>query len=283
MVLTDWVILFSRNLFYILYTHKRIQYKEGIHHEDCINIAKLCNQAVDFGKNGNSVDINKAPRLPTTKKPDWMKGEYYDAEVSLDQFYESGRAIGMIYRFIDSLRPSSNEGEGHRITYSSICSTLGPIVREKIGQGIQSSSQERILSMFEMFKSELQHIYVSCTPTGVSTQQLSEEEIVLGLIAAKCPQHRWRDERIYRMRQQTSILGDRVRKKMVPMKFAEMGIIEIRKSLEFSWECWEMVNTRLENGSEKDAFGLNSFGFLALNVVLDCLEHLERRLLEESG
>ena len=154
MVLTDWVILFSRNLFYKLYTHKRIQYKEGIHHEDCINIAKLCNQAVDFGKNGNSVDINKAPRLPTTKKPDWMKGEYYDAEVSLDQFYESGRAIGMIYRFIDSLRPSSNEGEGHRITYSSICSTLGPIVREKIGQGIQSSSQERILSMFEMFKSE---------------------------------------------------------------------------------------------------------------------------------
>ena len=60
----------------------------------------LCNQAVDYPKNGNAVDSNNLPRRLIPYKPDWKKGE--DDNDRPSDFYRSERALGELYRYTEN-------------------------------------------------------------------------------------------------------------------------------------------------------------------------------------
>ena len=60
--------------------------------EGCLELARLCNEAVDYPRNGRRVDISNMPRRLIPYPPDWKKGEL-DTYGRKD-FYRSDRAIG---------------------------------------------------------------------------------------------------------------------------------------------------------------------------------------------
>ena len=66
--------------------------KHGVFDKGCLELARLCNEAVDYPRNGRRVEITAMPRRLFANKPDWKKGEV-DAYGKRD-FYRSDRAVG---------------------------------------------------------------------------------------------------------------------------------------------------------------------------------------------
>ena len=236
-------------------------------------MAKLCNKAVDYAKNGFPIDLSTAPRPKPGSKPDWKKDEFYDEETLADEYYESVNALGEIYRYMDS--PIRAIPTKRSASYNPIYNILNPIICKEIDfHDIPSSMENRVLSIMDTFRAEIKHIRTSYTHTGMSKEQLSEEELVLGIIATDRVQHRWHKERVRRIRGCIAELEKDTRDVLVPRRIADMNSKEIKVSLKMGWLCWKVAVDRLDS---EDKFGLNAFSFLALNVVLDCLEQLERR------
>ena len=254
----------------------------GIFDRNCIKLAKLCNKAVDYAKNGSPIDLDGAPRLPSAERPDWMKDEFYDEETLADEYYESVNALGEIYRYMDS--PIRATPTKRSASYNPIYNILNPIICKEIDfHDIPSSMENRVLSIMDTFRAEIKHIRTSYTHTGMSKEQLSEEELVLGLIATNWLQYHWREGRVHRMRECIAGLGIATWSLLAPKRIADMNSKEIKVSLKIGWLCWKVAVDQLDSeeddddDEDEDKFGLNTFSFLALNVVLDCLEQLEQR------
>ena len=47
--------------------------KDGVFDSGCLTLAALCNEAVDYPKNGVKVDLQQMPRRLIHAKPDWKK------------------------------------------------------------------------------------------------------------------------------------------------------------------------------------------------------------------
>lgn len=83
------------------------QSTQGILDPDCLKLAELHSDAVDYPKSGQPVPLNKIPRLKFPRKPDWNAPETLRKEN--DSYYESVRAIGKLFRSIDL--PALDEAE----------------------------------------------------------------------------------------------------------------------------------------------------------------------------
>lgn len=68
------------------------QSNQGIFDPDCLMLAQLHSDAVDYPKSGQPVPLNKIPRLKFRAKPDWNAPETLGRES--DKFYNSNKAIG---------------------------------------------------------------------------------------------------------------------------------------------------------------------------------------------
>ena len=224
--------------------------------------------------------MSTAPRPKPGSKPDWKKDEFYDEETLADEYYESVNALGEIYRYMDS--PIRATPTKRSASYNPIYNILNPIICKEIDfHDIPSSMENRVLSIMDTFRAEIKHIRTSYTHTGMSKEQLSEEELVLGIIATDRVQHRWHKERVRRIRGCIAELEKDTRDVLVPRRIADMNSKEIKVSLKIGWLCWKVAVDQLDSeeddDDDEDKFGLNTFSFLALNVVLDCLEQLEQR------
>ena len=65
--------------------------KDGVFDKRCIDLARLCNEAVDYPRNGQRVDSAAMPKRLFNRDPDWRKRE---GESDESKFYPSQRAIG---------------------------------------------------------------------------------------------------------------------------------------------------------------------------------------------
>jgi hypothetical protein len=74
--------------------------REGIFDENCITLANLHSNAVDYPKSGQPVPLEKIPKVKTRRRPDWHAPETIDPNAS-SRFYQSRRAIGRLFRAID--------------------------------------------------------------------------------------------------------------------------------------------------------------------------------------
>ena len=150
--------------------------------------------------------------------------------------------------------------------------TLNPIVQRCLGclDFDHPTTQAAVTELFLQFEAEFKYICVTHALSG--HQELSEAEVVVGTITARCSQRRWRKERIHKMGLLARNLEAGVRKIVYGAEWATLDEGEIKRALEFSWTAWQMMADNI--AVEAKAFSLNSFALIMLGITFECLERL---------
>jgi RNA-dependent RNA polymerase len=225
-------------------------------------------QAVDYPKNGIPVDIRKSPHFLIPYKPDWHAAEV--ASPRPTDYYESQRALGYLYRAIElddpTALPSPNAPQSSQAPLTDVISAvLKPLVRQQLENYTDpDGSSSDIKKLFQLYVTELTYIRQTYTLSRTQDVLLTEEEIVVGTILAKCSQRRWRKERMHAMRTHVQVLVQSSQRELVG-GLENTSPDTIRIGLLKAWAAWDFS---LRHGAE---FGANSFGLIALGVVFDCL------------
>ncbi|KAF9469267.1 RNA dependent RNA polymerase-domain-containing protein [Collybia nuda] len=247
------------------------QSKEGILDKDCLWLAELCSQAVDFPKQGIPVDIdnNRLPRTLIRCKPDWHAAEVISPRNT--DYYESSRALGVLYRSISLDDPQTIPTDG-----ASPVATLTDPISLRLKTYIQHYLQPYTdpdgrspdtMRLFGIYVEELRYICATHTLTDAPEVRLLEAEVVAGTILAKCSQKRWRKDRKHRMSRHASTLVRDIRRNIME-DIEKAPEEELFIGLAKAWDAWEFSLRR------KNDFGGHSFGLIALGVIFDCLDKL---------
>lgn len=261
-------------------------------------LAELCSQAVDYPKNGKPVDISDLPRSLSRFKPDW-----HQAEVSgprENDYYESDRALGHLFRNIELMPtqkgvPLDVPTKPTNPDMDPICLAIAPRVQHVLLDYVAPSSISTVGSMagsdagidgaidttpqalFAKYARELRYIRVTHTLTDAPTDILTEEEVFIGAILSNCTQARWRKGRTYYMKLHTSMLVKDIRQRLVadPTKADPQTL---KQGLKAAWDAYVWaLRMQAERGTGQDGGemeGIQSFGWVVLGVVLDCLQKL---------
>jgi RNA-dependent RNA polymerase len=240
-----------------------------------MKLAELCSKAVDYAKNGKPVDLhNNPPRTSTKLKPDWHKTEVTGARDP--DYYVSDRALGHLFRAID-LHDPNEPLKGFLATSPSdiapledpISRALAPLVRYIVSRGVKSPGpvNAQVQGLHVRYVREMQYICMTHTLIDAPDVCLTEEEIVLGTILANCMQPRWRSDRTYRMRLHSEMLVRDVRSHIMPSEGppTEPRLLD---GLRNGWAVWGWAQ------HHQDEEFIDSFSFIALGVILDCLKRL---------
>ena len=229
--------------------------------------------------------MDKCPRLLTPYKPDWHAAEVV-APREVD-YYESPRALGQLYRALTLKPPSQGAREGCVDPHDdNITFALEQKVLEVIPDlpRVEGTGEGKIVNMFHQYQEELSYICTTHVVTNHPGARLTEEEIVTGTIVAKVSplelnhfQHptepsqstetRWRNERLFRMKLNSSALIRETRRRLAPdwKRSENIGTIQ---AIEWGWRAWIFsVRNRMQ-------FAANSFGLIALAVIFDGLNDL---------
>jgi len=252
------------------------QSKDGVFDNRCMKVAKLYSQAVDYAKKGVPVDINNDFPRPLIKfKPDWNKAEVTGAR-ELD-YYESDRTLGYLFRNIhlDNLGEPS---EGFPDTIPEQTPPLGDVISQAIVPLIQHTldiaagtpevENEEAKGLYDCFLREMRYVCMTHTLLDLPDVQLTEEEVVLGVILAKSTQPRLRKDRAYRMRLHAETLVRDIRARIVPAEEGQLTEKDFRDGLQKAWATWDWAQ------HHRDEEYIESFSLIVLGVVLDCLKQL---------
>lgn len=183
------------------------QSTEGILDPDCLKLAALHSDAVDYPKSGQPVPIKHIPRLKFAAKPDWNAPETMsiDSTSESPRFYESVRAIGKLYRSIDlpalrtvdraaryQLRHMRQAGQDFLPTILAQFRTNGSseedvvfdAVRHHVAGFIDPRSYDRatVTSIWELYNSYVSRLRAICADHALEnsrTAMLTEEEAVV--------------------------------------------------------------------------------------------------------
>ncbi|KAJ7130056.1 RNA-directed RNA polymerase 2, partial [Mycena crocata] len=269
------------------------QSHRGIFDPDCMKLAALHSDAVDYPKSGQPVAMDTIPKPKTSHKPDWHAPEVNSSSIysSLDDYYPSKRAIGKLFRAIElpEIKPGTlssferrlmKEGRLKLPTVDHLADSLDgfnlndddPVVlaiEAHVSRYIRTQVRppdtvEYIAQIFNRYASELQGLCVAHTLSHGKTALLSEEEAVVGTIVAKSSQPRKRQELIASLREKSEILVRGVREEL-------MGDDDV------TWEeCLERAWLALELAiGMRKTFGAQSFLWLTLGVILDAIKEIE--------
>ena len=256
---------------------------------DCLTLAALHSDAVDYPKSGRPVALDRIPGIKFKIKPDWNAPE--TAISSNPRYYESHRAIGKLFRAIKlpaltQAAHSSQVGnpEGSYLTLDDVVQRLlmdDPRPRNAILKAVRQHVMHyidiprhdadhirRIWELYRYYVPRLRGICADHTLSWDRGAMLTEEEAVVGTIVAKCSQPRKRKERMSHMREQTASLADGLRTELagdedMPSEYA----------LEQAWIAFRLA------AIESPKFGARSFGWLALGGIFEAtreIDELER-------
>ncbi|KAI0094073.1 RdRP-domain-containing protein [Irpex rosettiformis] len=250
------------------------QSKEGTFDKECMELAQLCSQAVDYPKNGIPVDLRDSPRWLIPFKPDWKKPEE-DTPHRAD-YYESDRALGELFRNVKLLNisgqaPYAAQGSDKNRPpplSDQISQALRPHIESMLGaHGFRHSDADVSESgnLFRRYVDELKYICLVHALSDSPDSRLVEEEIVIGTILAHCSETRFRKDRMYRMRLHAAVLVDNTRKKLWEWK-EEPTEGELRFGLVQAWRAWDF------GMRNRGIFGANSFALVALGVICNILQ-----------
>jgi RNA-dependent RNA polymerase len=250
----------------------------------CIKIAGLRSQTVDYEKNGNPANIYDDIPEPLIKfKPDWHKAEVTCVR-ELD-YYVSDRALGYLFRGIELLdlkQPSEGlptECPGIAAPLEdALTQAIGPLVRSTLNltyndaTAIEQSSADdiQVEQLHAHYVREMRYICVTHSLADSPDVCLTEEEVVLGTILANCAQPRWRTDRSCRMNLHAERLVDDIYTQIVQgEEVPRTGTDEqLRTSLVHAWAAWCWTQHHREREY------VESFALLVLRIVFDCLKRL---------
>ena len=255
----------------------------GVHDPDCIALAELCSQAVDYPKNGVPVRTDKIPHPYLSTKPDWKKKE--DNDNRPGDYYESTRALGELFRNIDvgALEaPLSSYPNGAPLTpvwEEPLSDSISRALKPSVGRRLRRVENDDahladmcIEPLFRLYARELACVCLTHAPSENADVRLSEEEVVLGAILAQCSQRRWKKDRMHRMREHVGPLVRSVRKGRRGLgagEGGEEGGEEALSALARGWAAWDF------GMRHRGTFGANSFALIGLGVVCDMLKRLD--------
>ncbi|KAG1724765.1 RNA dependent RNA polymerase-domain-containing protein [Suillus paluster] len=245
---------------------------DGTFNERCLKLAELHSQAVDYPKNGLKVDMEDIPRNLIPYKPDWHAAEVESPRPT--DYYESDRALGHLYRNIQLEEiPPYHPQQLEKPLSDLISVTLRPLVERQLERRERPSKLKVSMdSIYSAYLDELIYVATCHTLSRVPGARLREDEIVVGTILAKCSQKSWKSNRTYAMRECISVLVHDIRRRMLPDSMESASPDDLRDGLENGWSAWAHSH---EKSNSKEAYGAQSFGLVALGVVLDCLEKLQ--------
>ncbi|VDB94968.1 unnamed protein product [Peniophora sp. CBMAI 1063] len=253
------------------------QSKQGTYDRHCMMLASMCSRAVDYAKHGVPIDLNETrlPRYLIPYKPDWHKAEVSD--VRDNDYYVSERALGHLYRDITLIADDAPLEIpifpiGPPMT-DTISTALLPIVQQVLSEdeGASVESDAALISLasdlFTRYAHELRYIRSTHSLSNNPGVQLSEEEVVLGVILSTSTYRGLREDRTYRMKLHTETLIRDIREKLhKSTPDDEPGVT--RAGLRRAWLAYAWA----QEHREKE--GATSFGLLVLGIVLDCLKIL---------
>ncbi|KAG8915200.1 hypothetical protein FRC00_006645 [Tulasnella sp. 408] len=275
-------------------------------HPDCITLAELASQAVDFPKSGVAVARERLPTAPAGK-PDWSVGEFASARSVKNNVYPSRTAIGKLFRDTDldrvhqdvvrqAHREHRDDDEGLEASLGELETALNnlssqqsrnPAQHHPIHDTIRSSLHLRYIDttsppdpraiallrrIYPLYTTELRSI---CFHHTITKQPLTEEEVFVGTIAARTSHPRQRKGMIHRMRTRADELIQRI----------QMGLNEsddegepaagdedptiLERRLQVAWLAW-CLSVEL-----RKTFGAKSFGFIALTAIFDGMQAID--------
>jgi hypothetical protein len=264
-------------------------------HDNCMKICQIHSDAVDYPKSGTPVAINTVPKPRSELKPDWHAPETVDPDAALG-YYQSQKAIGRLFRDIDlpdvQIRRGATRRTRQRVRddasetdldelFAALCmedpqkDPLESAVEDRVAEFIElepdSESVKLITESLNRYSVELQVICVHNAIQRRRDAMLSEEEAVIGTIAAKCPQKRRRKEAISQLREHTSYLVKSVRDEL-----SGDDDTSVYWWLETAWAAWK-VSRHL-----KDRFGAHSYGWIALGEIFDAMKAVEQEEMSSS-
>ncbi|TDL24271.1 RdRP-domain-containing protein [Rickenella mellea] len=255
--------------------------QRGIFDKDCLKLAKLHSDAVDY-QTGMPVAIREVPKNVPGKKPDWSAPETQKPD---GEYYESSKAIGQLFRAIDlndAPKPQQRELPTDEdmptwldIKFSSLSlnqkDNADHAVGEKVSKflsigEIEESAVSLVFGIFKYFAYDLHEI---CSTHSLSYRKyscLTEEEAIVGTIVAKASNKKWRQQQISSLREKTAELMTRVRSDLA-------GDTELKNKdkLRRAWVAWKVSSTC----ADKDIFGARTFKYIALGSILDTIKSIE--------
>ncbi|KAF7782738.1 hypothetical protein Agabi119p4_2114 [Agaricus bisporus var. burnettii] len=276
-VATNWLIIADQ--------------RKDITDDDCLVLAKLHSDAVDYPKTGRPVQQDHIPR-PRNPKPDWLAPETLENVLSQGgRYYESQTALGKLTRAIDlkahepvvapqSRRKRPMQTATRQIesladefsclstndsAISLICGALAPLIKRYSNprDPVDTLMAKRIERCFKVFARELNSIALKCSLTNRLYKPLSEDELIVGTIAQKTSQQHLRKDKISKMKELTEFESRKVRNLLEGDEERTPG-----DYLKFAWAAWNISLVEMRKGT----FGAKSFWWLTLGIVFDAIK-----------
>lgn len=272
------------------------QSEQGIFDPDCLKLGDLHSDAVDYPKSGQPVSLDKIPKLKFKAKPDWNAPETLISDSA--NFYESQKVIGRLFRSIELgpvLQTTHREARRNKVQARGELSLeeimndfhldgisgkedpMRDVVEDRVTEFIDTrpldeTAVEHTSELFCRYASELRTICASHSLSYTRSAMLTEEEVMVGTIVAKCSQPRKRKDLMSRLREQTTLLVNEIREELMGDEDCPL-----EDGLMRAFVAWELSNI------EQNNFGAKSFGWIALGVVFEVIKDIEDRdCVEES-
>ena len=262
------------------------QSEHGILDRDCLTLANLHSDAVDYPKSGYAVDPKRIPKLHRKQKPDWNAPETVNAHNS-HRYYESKRYIGRLFRKV--VLPAEQQplagathisSKGNRSGGAQDQQDVGFFARDFYYDTIERHVQQFISTdepfgerleeeaeaLFMRYSTELQGICITHSLSTSRKASLTEEEAMIGTIIQKTSQPRHRKDVMSRLRESTDILVRGIRECLE----GEEGEEE-EAFLQRSWYAFQVA---LRMGRQ---FGAQSFAWVALGGIFEAIRDIQER------
>ncbi|KAJ3919159.1 RNA dependent RNA polymerase-domain-containing protein [Lentinula edodes] len=270
LIATRWLIIADQN-------------QRGVLHEDCLELARLHSNAVDYPKTGQPVYLKELPKVHFSQMPDWIAPE--TVPLNSTSYYQSKRAIGLLSRAVTLPpvkstvpipRPQKRRLRPGNPGKPSMVPALGTFVQNDDlylllkgilshhginVHGISQESEDEVLRIFQNFIFLFEGITTSYTLS--STTALAEEEVILGTIAAKTSHFKSRREKMARLRDHTQILVKDMRNQIAEEH-------DLKTVCERAWSTWVLSRKQAAQGK----FGAWSFQYIVLGLLLDSIKDL---------
>ncbi|KAJ3567357.1 hypothetical protein NP233_g6417 [Leucocoprinus birnbaumii] len=263
------------------------QSSAGIHDEDCLTLAQLHSDAVDYPKSGRAVELTAIPKLKFKVKPDWNAPETINPDST--SYYRSEMAIGKLFRAIelDDIGSVSRPRRRARRTMQRRLenltealsrfqlgdpeSAIFDLVERRVRRFLDTagpwemSDFDEIARLFNRFSSELTAMAATYSLSHRNFM-LSEEEVIVGTITQKTSQPKTRKEHMTKVRDMSDTLVKGVRKEL---EGDDDRTLE--DYLKYAWLAYELSFSE----AKRNKFGAKSFGWLALSSIFDAMKQIE--------
>jgi hypothetical protein len=239
----------------------------GTRDPGCIKLAELASLAVDFPKSGTPVPMNAMPRLPEDKRPDYLCPEVI-GRGSTGKYYKSEKAIGILFRSVDILKKKqvslSKRMKQLKVMEDTIDDPITVAILhlkkpESLKLSIELHPREDHFAREFVSRFNKEFIVIAKTNSMVRGKVLTEAEVLVCSILDPSRQPRKRKSLMNAMRLQTQELFRRIQH--------DLETTDVLQTVRNCWYVW--VFSR-----KAKAYGTESIGLIALNILLDNLERV---------